>query len=159
MLVTRRNQRGVSMIESLIALLVISVGLLGIAALQLTSVGLNGSALNHSQAVWIANNMADRIRANGGQFAAYNGKNTAEAPDNPGCMEARCSATDIVDLDTAEWAEMISILPSGQGLVTGDASNLEIRVMWDDEGTGASGTDCGTDPGTDLTCYIVAVSQ
>ena len=68
---TRRRQRGLTLIESMVALLVISIGLLGIAALQLSAMQQNATALNHSQAVWINYNMADRIRANPNQFASY----------------------------------------------------------------------------------------
>ena len=55
----------------MVALLVISIGLLGIAALQITAMNQNPSSLNHSQAVWIAYNMSDRIRANLPEFANY----------------------------------------------------------------------------------------
>ena len=74
------NQRGVSLIESMIALLVISIGLLGIAALQITSVKQNSSALQHSQSVWISYDISDRIRANFGEFANYAGIDTNNTP-------------------------------------------------------------------------------
>jgi type IV pilus assembly protein PilV len=157
-IVNRFHQRGVSLIESMIALLVISVGLLGIAALQVTAVSQNASALNHSRAVWIAYNMADRIRANGGQFIAYNDIKTTNTYVDPDCIANNCSAAQMVTADAAEWTDMVTALPSGQGIIAGDANNLEISVMWDDEGTGATGTGCNPDP-DDLTCYIVAISQ
>jgi type IV pilus assembly protein PilV len=51
MLVKNKIQRGVTLVEAMIALLVISVGLLGIASLQITAVSQNASALNHNKAV------------------------------------------------------------------------------------------------------------
>ena len=68
MLIKHHHQRGLSLVESMIALLVISIGLLGIASLQITAMKLNNSALHHSQSVWIAYNIADRIRANFGSL-------------------------------------------------------------------------------------------
>jgi type IV pilus assembly protein PilV len=70
MLVKNKIQRGVTLVEAMIALLVISVGLLGIASLQITAVSQNASALNHNKAVWIAYTISDRIRANLPAFAA-----------------------------------------------------------------------------------------
>ena len=54
MLIKNKIQKGVTLIEAMIALLVISVGLLGIASLQITAMSQNTSALNHNKAVWIA---------------------------------------------------------------------------------------------------------
>jgi len=153
-----KHQRGVSLIESMIALLVISIGLLGIAALQVTSMSQNASAMNHSQAVWIGYNMADRIRANIGQFTNYAGIDTSNTYSQD-CMGSTCNNVQMVTSDAEEWSNHIQTLPSGLGTVTGDANQLVITVMWDDDGTGATGTGCGNDPQTDLTCYTVTLVQ
>jgi len=91
MLTRRYQQRGVSLIESMIALLVISIGLLGIAALQITAMKQNTSALNHSQAVWIGYNIADRIRANFGEFDQYAGIDTNSSYTQD-CSTSACTA-------------------------------------------------------------------
>lgn len=153
-----KQQHGVSLIESMIALLVISIGLLGIAALQVTSMSQNASAMNHSQAVWIGYNMADRIRANIGQFTNYAGIRT-DIGYSQDCMGATCNNVQMVTSDAAEWTSHIQTLPGGLGTVTGDATQLVITVMWDDEGTGANGEACGNDPANDLTCYTVTLVQ
>ena len=57
-------QRGVSLVEALVALIVMSIGMLGIAGLYIESVKANRSALLRTQAVALAYDMADRIRAN-----------------------------------------------------------------------------------------------
>ena len=76
MLKPRTIQQGITLVEAMIALLVISVGLLGIASLQLTAMNQNTSSLNHSQAVWYAYNMSDRIRANMDEYDNYDGIDT-----------------------------------------------------------------------------------
>ena len=148
-----KQQRGVSLVESMIALLVISIGLLGIAALQITSIKQNASALNHSQAVWMSYDMADRIRANLGQFATYNDIDTTTAYTKNCTTSVDCTAADMKDSDAREWAALINNLPAGRGTITNPNPNeLLIRVMWDDEGNGATGITCGGAT-NDLTCY------
>ena len=155
MLVKHKLQKGVSLIESMIALLVISIGLLGIAALQVTSMKQNNSALHHSQAVWIGYNIADRIRANMTEFARYDGTNTSSSYSQD-CSGNACTAAQMVVADQADWALAIQNLPGGLGTITQSTNELLIKVMWDDEGTGASGTGCGGGS-NDLTCYTVTL--
>ncbi len=162
MLKRMHKQQGLSLIESMVALLVISVGLLGIAALQVTSMKQNNSALHHSQAVWIGYNMADRIRANFTQFDSYAGTNTSNTYDqNCDGVANVCSAAQLVVADQAAWSTAIQALPGGLGIISkpaGKNDELLIRVMWDDDGTGASGTNCGGG-NNDLTCYTVTLNR
>lgn len=156
MLISR--QKGVSLIESMVALLVISIGLLGIASMQITAMKQNANALNHSQAVWIAYNMADRVRSNISEFTNYADIDTSKTYSQD-CLGASCSNVQMVTADAADWSTQIQQLPAGRGMIAGDATELAISVMWDDEGTGATGTGCGTDPDVDLTCYTVTLVQ
>ncbi len=158
MLITRARQQGLTLIESMVALLVVSIGLLGIAALQITAMNQNASSLNHSQAVWIAYNMSDRIRANMPEFDNYDGVDTDASPGGD-CESDPCSTNEMLDADATEWADLMANLPGGRGLITSNADGLLITVMWDDEGTGATGTGCTNDPDVDLTCYTLAVAQ
>jgi len=156
-MLNNQHQLGVSLIESMISLLVISIGLLGIAALQITAMKQNNSAMHHSQSVWISYDMADRIRANSGQFAAYAGIDTDNAP--PQDCTGGCIPALMVGSDAESWASLVQNLPSGRGTITNPplTNELLIRVMWDDEGTGAIGTGCGTDPTVDLTCFTATM--
>jgi len=162
-MLNHRHQQGVSLIESMIALLVISIGLLGIAAMQITAMRMNTSALNHSQSVWIAYDMADRIRANYAQFDNYSAIDTNNIYTQE-CISSSCNSAEMITADAAAWSALIQNLPGGRGLVTSPipgTKELLIRVMWDDEGTGATGTDCPTetkpDPKVNLTCYTITV--
>lgn len=157
MLIKKRCQQGVTLVESMIALLVISIGLLGIASLQITAVSQNASSLNHSQAVWYAYNMSDRIRANKDQFANYDGIDTSNSYSQD-CLSSACSNAQMLTADAADWATMTGNLPGGRGVIASTADGLLVSVMWDDEGTGATGTNCGTDPNVDLTCYTLVVA-
>lgn len=156
MLKRQSTQRGVTLVESMIALLVISIGLLGIAALQITAMSQNTSALNHSQAVWITYNMSDRIRANKDVIASYDGIDTTGTYSQD-CMASACTPAQMVTADAAEWATLVGTLPGGRGIIANVADGVLVTVMWDDEGTGATGTNCGNDPAVDLTCYSMVV--
>lgn len=158
MLIKQNIQRGVTLVEAMIALLVISVGLLGIASLQITAMNQNASAMNHSQAVWYSYNMSDRIRANPTAFASYNGIDTDNGYSQS-CTGGPCSDAQMAEADAAEWATMIGNLPNGRGLVNANADGLVVTVMWDDDGTGAGGTGCSGNPAVDLTCYRLSVAQ
>ena len=150
------RQRGLTLIESMVALVVISIGLLGIAALQLTAMNMNSSALHQSKAVWAGYAMADRIRANNIRFANYSGIDTNDLHSQD-CMNNPCNSDQLLTADAAEWTATVSNLPSGRGQVTGNANQLMVTVMWDDEGTGATGTDCSGNVQVDLTCYSVTL--
>lgn len=51
------------------------------------------------------------------------------------------------------------VVPAGRGIIASNADGLMVSVMWDDEGTGATGTGCGPDANVDLTCYSLEVGQ
>ena len=160
MLIVNKTQRGVTLVEAMIALLVVSIGLLGIASLQLTAMGQNTSALNHSKAVWIANNMADRIRANVcdvNDAPVYNGIHTDNGYSQD-CKSNSCNQLQMVTADAADWADMVQTLPKGRGTVVFNNNVLTVTVMWDDDGTDANGETCNPQNANDLPCYRVAVA-
>jgi type IV pilus assembly protein PilV len=108
-----RRQQGFTLLEVLIALVILSIGLLGIAALQ--GVGLRSSqgAYLTSQAGLLAYDMADRIRANPETVASYNGFVGNACPDP-------VPTTPLLAADLAEWScSVTTLLPNGEGRITG----------------------------------------
>ena len=105
----RKRVRGVSMIELLVAVLVMGIGVLGITALQMVSLQNNRAALYRAEAVQLAYDMMDRIRANpaGVNVAgeAYDGIDLDDAPAAPAvmCNAAVCTQADMVEFDLAVW--------------------------------------------------------
>jgi type IV pilus assembly protein PilV len=153
----RATESGVTMIESLISIVVISIGLLGLAALQINSLKNNSSAYFHTQAIMMAHNMADRIRANQVQILNYVGIDTESAYDQD-CMANTCDAAAMREADATEWKALVATIPSGRGIIRAPVANqLDIVVMWDDEGSGASGTACSGNTQVDLSCYTVTM--
>jgi len=74
---SRRSSEGFTLLEVLIAVVVLSIGLLGLAGLQTTGLRNNQDAYARTQAATLANDMADRIRSNMAGFNAGNYNNTA----------------------------------------------------------------------------------
>ena len=122
-----RDQRGVSLIEVLVALLVLSFGLMGTAALQATGVRTNQSAATRSLAVSYAYDIADRMRSNAVELTA-----TRTAYDI--AMGATAAGGGQASVDLAQWkAGLAADLPSGDGAVAFVAASNQwlITVNWD----------------------------
>ncbi|QEQ98468.1 type IV pilus modification protein PilV [Neptunomonas concharum] len=137
-----KAQQGATLIEILITVLVMSVGLVGMATLQFDAVKLNNDALLRTKAVNLANDMADRIRANpdaaeGGDYDFTLG---ATAPTSP---------ADTAEQDQSDWlAALANELPSGQGSIAvstvGNISEVNIQVCWDEDRSGTQPATCFT---------------
>ncbi|WP_162224943.1 type IV pilus modification protein PilV [Neptunomonas antarctica] len=149
-------QHGVGLIEVLITLLVLSVGLLGMATLQIRAVQLNQSSYLRSQAITLAYDMADRISINGEASASYAQAIAADIPANPlACAGAdsvsySCSGTPLATSDLSVWLTSLAVLPAGDGsiAISGDGEQVIITVCWDDNrgaGTDGSAAICGID--------------
>ncbi len=107
------HQAGVSIVESLVALLVLSIGLLGIAGMFLDSVKNSRTALLRTQAVNAVSDMADRIRANTAAREAYDTSEYVGGPVKQRCSAegadegVNCSVEDLAQDDLARWIETI----------------------------------------------------
>lgn len=111
--------RGDSLIEVLVALLVIATGVLGAVALQAASLKGNRAALDRTVAVHAAWSMVDRMRANpGADYAAAIGD---APPPLPGCLAAPCAPADLAAFDVAVWK-------CGLGRWSGDAACEELAA-------------------------------
>jgi len=116
----RRLQAGVSIVEALVALLILSFGMLGIAGLYLESLRSNRTALARTTAVGLVNDMADRIRANRGGLSNYALTSGAAATSTKQCDAALCSVQEVAVWDKAVWkAAVTATLPNGpDGTIT-----------------------------------------
>ncbi|WP_440223494.1 type IV pilus modification protein PilV [Dokdonella sp. MW10] len=122
--------RGFTLLEVLIALLIMSFGLLGLAALQVYSVKTNQSAHLRSQATALANMIMDSMRANRGALLNYYSDSYPAATCTPGVA----TASDAAGRDLAFWRQQIAcLLPEGRGAVAPiSATEVAICIRWSD---------------------------
>ena len=161
-------QQGIGMVEVLVTLVLLGVGLLGTLSLQANSLQSNQRASFVTEAHFLAQDMADKIVAYGSEGSnvnaganagQYGGIDTGAAIyEDPACgsVGASCDLDKTVELDRFKWQESLeeSGLPNARGTVAWDVPIYTIRVMWDRDRTGATGTDCSsTDKETNLTCF------
>lgn len=151
-------ERGFTLIEVLVAMVVLSIGLLGLAGLQATSLKSNQSAYHRSQATQLAYEMADRMRANR-EYAkvllnnVYTTTDPAEAVAQPNCfsvllscpktpLNGVCPVTPIVGCTAAQmaendlhewWLAIEKELPSGLGTISNTGSIFTITLSWTED--------------------------
>ena len=146
------RQSGFSLLEVLIAIVITSIGLLGLAAMQATGLRNNHSAYQRSQATVLAYDIADRMRSNASFMISYVTPVEVETPiqvtpidgetpveevtpeiDLSGCVSTTgCSAALLAQNDLAEWyADLAAFLPVGTGSITLAGGIYTINVNWD----------------------------
>lgn len=158
----KKQMGGYTLMEVLVAVLVMGVGVLGITGLQMLSLQNNRAALMRTEAVLQANDILDRIRANpgvGARGAAYDGLDIGDAPPAAqNCVSNPCSSAQMVEFDQAVWkcslgswkvdatcADLVNDgvlrgvdeqpgLINGDGSVSVDGANgvISVTVQWSD---------------------------
>jgi type IV pilus assembly protein PilV len=132
----RVKARGFSLLEVLIALVVLSIGLLGVASMQYASLRANHHAYLRSQATFLAYDIVDRMRANTAAAigGAYNVALDDAEPDGMGPTSLTVAAQDV-----AEWQQLLATtLPRGAGEVQVDSATRRVRVIveWNERALG-----------------------
>ena len=141
-----RSQRGFSMVEVLVTLLIVALALLGTAGLQSYAMRLNQGAQFRSQAVFLAADLAERMEANrpgavDGAYvlapvsaATFLGGGGAASTD---CVAAGCTAAALAAFDLSQWQSMVATtLPQSAWevvqTVSGNPSSYTLTISWVD---------------------------
>ena len=122
-----RSPRGFSLIEVLIALVVTTMGLMGLASLQLLALRTQHNAFLRGQATQLNHDIIERMRGNAD--AALAGAYDIGYDALPG------SGAGIADADKREWRQRIATaLPEGRGRIQVDAATrtVTVAVRWND---------------------------
>lgn len=103
-----RGARGVSLIEVLVAIVIFSLGLLGLALMQLKGSTFTKEAGARTMAVLQARSLTDRMQANPAGLVEYaTASSTGGIPTMVDCSGAPCTANQVADNDVAEWLNQI----------------------------------------------------
>jgi type IV pilus assembly protein PilV len=125
---------GFSLIEVMVSLVVLSVGMIGMAALHTQGLGSARTAVYRTQAINLAADMGDRIRTNRLGAAAYGGG----AADNDCDAGVDCTPAQMAAHDLFLWGPQVAaLLPNGVGAVQyagGVPPTYTIQVTWQDVG-------------------------
>jgi type IV pilus assembly protein PilV len=121
--------------EALTSVLIMSVGLLGVAALQSRSLADSFSAVARSQAVVAVSDIAARVRANPVDYAAVQ-------PADHACRDVHfahthpardCTALELAADDLADWrAGVAATLPAGAGTIRRQDDHYVVEISWDE---------------------------
>lgn len=132
---SKSHQRGVSLIEVLMAVLIFSIGLIGLAGLLVISTRSNHSAYLRTQATFLANNMADRMRANpiGVWNNSYN-SNGYPILGTTDCETTACTPANIAVRDQQTWSRLLkTLLPNATASITCTALGALSHTVTADE--------------------------
>ncbi len=132
--------RGFTLVEVLVALVVLAVGMLGIAGLYVESLRAGRTSIFRTTAVYLAADMADRIRANPQAAADYAGVGPGSNAFN--CVNGVniCSSTQMAQDDWFSWQQNVQArLPQGSlaNIVVapvGPMTQYSITVQWPETG-------------------------
>ena len=156
------RQHGFTLLELLIALLVLSIGLLGLAALQTVGLRSNQMASMRTVATQMTYDMTDRMRANPDGMTTANQYYVLDTGDaTPSiatdCDAEACTTEELADFDLNHWRTRISSLPGGLSKVTQTTTagftTHTITVHWNESRDPAvTGVNCPPVDTSDLRC-------
>lgn len=156
-LARRKSQSGFSMIEVMVAMLIVAIGILGIAGLQVLSLRMNQSALLRTEALQLGRDMIDRMRANKTQDYAPVLLTGAPATAT-NCVVNACATDELAVYDVTQWKCAINStqdpadgsqfaacatlgiagsLPQGAGAIERVGEVYQVTVEWRDNRAGA----------------------
>ena len=120
----RQFQRGFSMLEVMVAILVVAIGLLGLAGLMNAGLRNNQSSSAQSQAVWLAYDMLDRLRAD---------RTVAVAGGYNVLMGSAPGGSGFTNTELVGWRGLLgNALPAGTGSVNVVGNAASVIVQWSD---------------------------
>lgn len=126
------HQKGFGLIEVLVSVLVLGIGLLGLAGLQTQSLRFNNEAYFRTQATVLSMDMAERLRSNFETARTNSGlytftKTQTVPAGGKDCQTSACTAAEIAAYDFKEWRERVEeVLPGGFVAITPEATGSAV---------------------------------
>lgn len=146
---------GVSLLEILITLVIFSLGLLGVAALQGQSLTANYNSYLYTQASSLAYEIAERVRVNSSAITSYDTGGLISSIIGSDCDGVNCTPAQFATYDMDKWLKRVSELPEGMASingVTGSPATAVINIRWRGFGNGNCNVQ-GSGTSGDYTCF------
>lgn len=138
-----RRQQGISLIESLIAMVVMALGILGIVGVQMRTLTDTQSGVRRAQAIRLIDDLGERLQNNPdalNNLATY----TTSPRAGTDCAATACTPAQLAAFDIRQWRlNVTAALPEGSATVfvpKGGARQLGVMVGWNESRFNASGT-------------------
>ena len=128
----RPGARGFALLESLVALLVLSLALMGLAGTQVRMALETRHSVQRGVAVRLIEGVSEKIKANAAGLALYSVALGAGVPGAPDCTAAQavCTSTQLAQSDVRYWkAEVARMLPAGDAAIFPSSDPLQLGVM------------------------------
>jgi type IV pilus assembly protein PilV len=142
---------GSSLIEVLVTMVILSIGLLGYAGMQVNSMRSTETGRMRSEVIALASDISDRLKANPQQLnaGAYIGSLSAISSP-PECGSSSCTSQQMRQQDLSNWHERLALLPDGKGGITKttltldgiDSTLMTISLCWNEARITAQDNSC-----------------
>lgn len=161
----RKRQKGFTLIEAMIAVVVFSFGLLGVAGVMTVSIKNNHNGYMRSQAAFLSTSMLDMMRRNQIPLWSdgYNGTYSGYENITSDCSSVanKCGPNQLAQRDVKQWSNMITqLLPNSSGTVNCASTAAPISaipVMIPDPAEPLQPTDPGYPSLPLIPCYNCAI--
>lgn len=161
---SRQLAKGFSLVEVMVSLIILSIGLLAIARIELELLSKNNGSFYRGQVAIAATDLMDRVHANKDPTIAdqYLLPDPAVPPTSPGfdCRTASCTTTNMAKADLYQWYTQTKAIVPGLKVKIVNAGTPPVKaitIMWNEPGqpATATGTSCTGDFKTSLFCYTL----
>jgi type IV pilus assembly protein PilV len=163
--ISRSNRAaGFSLVEILVALVILSVGLLGLAGLQTSSLRAGDDAYLRSEASILAYNLIDRMRANPAAAKAqdYDIDFGDSVDDPPDCTASTCGSGDLAKWGLDQWLGHIDKLPDSKAKVSTKVvdkhTRVQVQIDWLEKQSETTNTEARNAANTGHTTSLTVVS-
>ena len=140
------RQRGITLIESLVAIFVTALGILGILGVQMRTLTDTQTSVRRAQAVRLIEDLGERLKAHPNSLmvlSSYQSGWSATLPTPPAatnCATSACNALQLAAYDVAEWKRMVQrslragdaniFIPPGEGGTLNNRRQLGVMISW-----------------------------
>ena len=152
-----RTQRGITLIESLVAILVMALGILGILGVQMRTLTDTQAGVRRAQAIRLIEDLGERLQNNPdalGNLSAY----TASPSSSDDCASSACAPDKLATYDIKQWrASVTNAMPGSQAIVfipQGGPRQLGVLIGWNENRYNQNGQDYTTTEKAALTAPL-----